>query len=47
MIDDNDPLIKKIKAKIINQSPRYPKDGPHLNLGEKIKFERLFNEFKL
>ena len=33
-LDANEPIIKKIKEKIINQSPKYPKDGPHFDQGE-------------
>ena len=32
---------------IINQSPKYPKDGPFLDHGEKNKYEKYLKEFQI
>jgi len=45
-IDKNDFLIKKIENMIINQSPKYPKDGPHLFVAEKTKLDYLLRTFE-
>lgn len=31
---------------VISKSPKYPRDGPHLNQGEQLKLDRYLREFK-
>jgi hypothetical protein len=38
-------LVKKVQALIVGQGSRYPTDIK-LDLGEKIKYERMFKDFK-
>lgn len=46
MLDSNELIVKKIKEQIINQSPKYPKDGPLLDLGENNKYKNMLREFQ-
>ena len=41
LLEREDPIIKKIREKIVGQSPKYPKDGPHLDAGEETKFKTI------
>lgn len=43
---EDTPIIKKIKNIIVGQGPKYPEKSYKLDVGEHIKYERLFDEFK-
>lgn len=45
-LEQSNPVVKKVKEMIINQSPKYPKTGPLLDQGEKQKYEKLLREFR-
>ena len=45
LLERDDPTIKKIREKIVGQSPKNPKDGPHFDSGEEAKFKLLSQEF--
>lgn len=45
ILEKEDLMVKKIGIAFVGKSSKYPKNGPQLDAGEKIKFEKFKAEF--